>query len=200
MSQYNSRFGWLYCVQHPRELENVKIGMTSVSMESRLRSANTFSTEPFRILHAKYIREPYKTEQIFHQIFEPFRVLTNREFFRSEVLPNVIAAFKLLPGIVHPDSEIKQEESLKHDFEIRFSDEPEKFWDVFENHFIVTGQLYDRVRISTIRSTLFANGVPENTDVVVELMRNEHFPDSDGFYVGIRSVVMQTIESFAACY
>ena len=197
MAQYSAPFGWLYCIQHPRE-PNIKIGMTSTSLEKRLRSANTFSTEPFRILHAKYIAEPYKVEQIFHQIFEPNRVRSDREFFHQDVLPNVIAAFQLLPGVVHPESEFLADGPLRHSLRIYFEHEtPARFWQVFNEHFTITNKTYDRVRIGTIRSTLFANGIPDDTDIVVELMREEHFPNKDGTYLGIRSKVVEAIESFA---
>jgi hypothetical protein len=191
MAQYTSAYGWLYCIQHPRE-PNIKIGMTSTSIEKRLRSANTFSTEPFRILHAKFIREPYKVEQVFHQIFEPNRVCSNREFFHPDILPNVVAAFKLLPGVVHPESEINTDDI--YTFGFRFSDTNEVFWNLFDEHFDVTGRSSDRVRLASIRDTL---GVSEDVDIVVELMKQEHFPSRDGFYIGIRSKVCAAIESFA---
>jgi hypothetical protein len=194
MAQYTSVYGWLYCIQHPRE-PNIKIGMTSTSIEKRLRSANTFSTEPFRILHAKFIREPYKVEQAFHQIFEPSRVRSDREFFHPDILANVIAAFKILPGVVHPESEFKGDDI--YTFSFRYSGTDEEFWDLFNEHFDETGRMSDRVRLSSIRDTLVSKGLSEDVDIVVELMKQEHFPDASGFYIGIRSKICAAIESFA---
>lgn len=194
MAQYTSAYGWLYCIQHPREL-NIKIGMTSTSIEKRLRSANTFSTEPFRILHAKFIREPYKVEQTFHQIFEPNRVCSNREFFHPDILPNVISAFKLLPGVVHPESEFKCEDI--YTFSFRFSGQDDNFLKLLDEHFDVTHRLSDRTRLTTLRDTLVQQGLSEDVDIVVELMKQDFFPNPDGFYIGIRSKVCATIESFA---
>jgi len=193
MSYHSASFGWIYCIIHPREPEHIKIGMTTRSVESRLRSANTFSTQPFQIAQAKYVERPFQTEQLLHEIFEPYRVTSNREFFRADCLPNVMAAFELVAGVVHPESKYF---SARSDFTIRFPDSGTKsFENLFDEHFVETGKTSDRVRLQTIRDTLVANGLSIDVDVVEELMRLSIFPERD-FYVGVTSKVLQSIESF----
>lgn len=194
MAYHSASYGWIYCIIHPREPEHIKIGMTTRSVESRLRSANTFSTQPFQIAQAKYVERPFQTEQVLHEIFEPYRVVSNREFFRADCLPNVMAAFELVAGVVHPDSKYF---STRTDFRVRFQEPGEdSFEQLFFDHFQETSKLSDRVRLHTIRDTLIANGLSEDVDVVEELMRLSIFPERD-FYVGITSQVLQSIESFA---
>jgi hypothetical protein len=193
MSYHSASFGWIYCIIHPREPEHIKIGMTTRSVESRLRTANTFSTQSFQIAQAKYIQRPFQTEQLLHEIFEPYRVMSNREFFRADCLPNVMAAFQLVPGVVHPESKYF---STRTDFTVHFQEPGEdSFEHLFFEHFEETGKLSDRVRLHTIRDALVANGLSEDVDVVEELMRLSIFPERD-FYVGVTSKVLQSIESF----
>ena len=193
MSYHSVSFGWIYCIVHPREPQHIKIGMTSRSVEARLRTANTFSTQPFQIIQAKYIEKPFRVEQLFHEIFEPYRIASNREFFNADCLPNVMAAFELVPGVVHPDSKYF---SVRTDFTVRFPESgAASFAHLFFKHFDETGKHSDRVRLNTIRETLIANGLPEDVDVVEELMRLSIFPERD-YYVGITSTVLQSIESF----
>lgn len=193
MSYHSVSYGWIYCIVHPREPQHIKIGMTSRSVETRLRTANTFSTQPFQIIQAKYIEKPFRVEQLFHEIFEPYRIASNREFFNADCLPNVMAAFELIPGVVHPDS---KHFSVRTDFTVHFHDSgAASFEDLFFKHFDETNKQSDRVRLNTIRETLFANGLPEDVDVVEELMRLSIFPERD-IYVGITSKVLQSIESF----
>ncbi len=188
-------FGWIYCIVHPREPEHIKIGMTSRSIESRLRSANTFSTQSFQIVQARYVETPYRVEQLLHQIFEPYRVTDNREFFRAECLPHVMSAFDLVPGVIHPNS--KHFSVYRYDLRIRFFESgADSFEELFYEHFKHTGKLSDRVRFDTIRATLIQYGLPDDTDVFEELLRLEIFPEQD-FYIGLTSTVLQTIESFA---
>ncbi len=194
MSYHTASYGWIYCIVHPREPQHIKIGMTTRSVESRLRTANTFSTQPFQIVQAKYVEKPFRVEQLFHEIFEPYRIATNREFFNADCLPNVMAAFELISGVVHPDS---KHFSVRTDFTVRFHESgAESFEHLFFEHFQETGKTSDRVRLHTIRDTLVANGLSDDVDVVEELMRLSIFPERD-FYVGITSKVLQSIESFA---
>jgi hypothetical protein len=198
MSTYHTvPFGWVYCIVHPRESEFIKIGMTSRSVESRLKTANTFSTQPFQIVQARYVENPYRTEQLFHRIFEPYRVSADREFFRAECLPYVMSAFDLVPGVVHPNS--KHFSTYRYDFKISFSHLPSSassFEDLFFAHFEETGKSSDRVRFDTVRATLIDHGLPEDTDVLQEMMRLGIFPERD-FFEGITSTVLRSIESFA---
>jgi hypothetical protein len=188
-------FGWIYCIVHPREPEHIKIGMTSRSIESRLRSANTFSTQSFQIVQARYVETPYRVEQLLHQIFEPYRVADNREFFRSECLPYVMSAFDLVPGVIHPNS--KHFSVYRYDLRVRFFEfGVDSFEELFFSHFKQTGKLSDRVRFDTIRATLIQHGLPEDTDVFEELLRLEILPEQD-FYIGLMSTALQSIESFA---
>lgn len=196
MSSYHSvAFGWIYCIVHPREPDHLKIGMTSRSIESRLRSANTFSTQPFQIVQARFVEHPYRVEQLLHQIFEPYRVSENREFFRAECLPYVMSAFDLVPGVIHPNSKhlsvYRYELTIYHDHPSDYT-----FENLFYEHFTCTGKMSDRVRFDTIRNTLIEHGLPEDTDVFEELLRLEITPEQD-FYVGVTSKVIQSIESFA---
>lgn len=195
MSSYHSvAFGWIYCIVHPREPEHIKIGMTSRSIESRLRSANTFSTQSFQIVQARYVEHPYRVEQLLHQMFEPYRVTENREFFRAECLPYVMSAFDLVPGVVHPNS--KHFSMYRYNMRIDWDGSHEhNFEELFFQHFVCTGKMSDRVRFDTIRSTLIQHGLPEDTDVFEELLRLEITPERD-FYAGVTSNVLQTIESF----
>ncbi len=196
MASYHTvPFGWIYCIVHPREPEHIKIGMTSRSIESRLRSANTFSTLNFQIIQARYVEFPYRIEQLLHQIFDPYRVTDNREFFRSECLPYVMSAFDMVPGVIHPNS--KHFSMYRYDFSIRFLESGvDSFEELFFAHFKHTGKLSDRVRFDTIRDTLIQHGLPEDTDVFEELIRIDVFPEQD-FYVGLASNIMVSIESFA---
>lgn len=193
MSYHSASFGWVYCIVHPREPQHIKIGMTTRSVESRLRTANTFSTQPFQIIQAKYIEKPFRVEQLFHEIFEPYRIASNREFFNADCLPNVMAAFELVAGVVHPES---KHFSVRTDFTVRFP-EPgvASFENLFFEHFTETSKPSDRVRLNTIRDTLVENGLSEDTDVVEELMRLSIFPERD-FYSGITSKILQSFESF----
>lgn len=196
MTSYHTvPFGWIYCIVHPREPEHIKIGMTSRSIESRLSSANTFSTLNFQIVQARYVETPYRVEQLLHQIFEPYRVTDKREFFRAECLPYVMSAFDLVPGVIHPNS--KHFSVYRYDFRIRFFESGlDSFEELFFSHFKFTSKLSDRVRFDTVLATLIQHGLPEDTDVFEELLRLEIIPERD-FYVGLTSKVLQSIESFA---
>lgn len=97
--------GWIYCICNFRDREQVKIGMT-LNMERRLDEANnSFVSEGFYIVIAKFVKEPYRKEQVIHQIFHEHRVNPKREFFnvlQRGVFKKILQVFELLDGRVHP--------------------------------------------------------------------------------------------------
>ncbi len=103
--------GWIYCIVNFRDRDMVKIGMTSRSMESRMKDANgSFTTDGFYIVVAKHVRKPYEREQAIHKILGQYRVTTNREFFDVRVpgvFDNVLRIFELMDGDVHPESKFR---------------------------------------------------------------------------------------------
>jgi hypothetical protein len=97
--------GWIYCICNFRDREQVKIGMT-LNMERRLDEANnSFVSEGFYIVIAKFVTSPYRKEQVIHQIFHEHRVNPKREFFsvlQRGVFKKILQVFDLLDGRVHP--------------------------------------------------------------------------------------------------
>ena len=74
--------GYLYCMYSP-SIRYHKIGMTTRSVEERLREANssTWSIPDFEIKLFKKVRDVESRELTLHKIFDAFRVHSKREFF-----------------------------------------------------------------------------------------------------------------------
>ena len=73
----------------------VKIGLTSGSLEERMRSLDTTSVPlPFECFYAARVKNCREVEKLLHDAFLDHRVRSNREFF--EVSPErVVSAIKL---------------------------------------------------------------------------------------------------------
>lgn len=73
----------------------VKIGLTNMSLEERIRSLdNTSMPLPFECFYAARVKNARETERLLHDVFLNNRVRSNREFF--EVDPErVVSAIRL---------------------------------------------------------------------------------------------------------
>jgi len=73
----------------------VKIGLTSGSLEERIRSLDTTGVPlPFECFYAARVKDCRAVEKLLHDTFLDYRVRSNREFF--EVSPErVVSAIKL---------------------------------------------------------------------------------------------------------
>ena len=77
--------GWVYLLS-TRELPDLlKIGMTTRTVEERLREVNgaTGITFPFGVRRCWRVRDPAAAERLIHQSLAVHRVRADREFFRA---------------------------------------------------------------------------------------------------------------------
>ena len=192
--------GWIYCICNFRDREQVKIGMT-LNMERRLEEANnSFVSEGFYIVIAKFVKEPYRKEQVIHQIFAEHRVNPKREFFsvlQRGVFKKIMQVFDLLDGRVHPLSKrsltyrnystesVLVQTTTTNDVPVnnnpvsKFSDEfklfnTQRFKDVFQREFQLTNSGNDKTRLDIIEQIMKINDV--HGDVVVHMQGLQKFP------------------------
>lgn len=193
--------GWIYCICNFRDREQVKIGMT-LNMERRLDEANnSFVSEGFYIVIAKFVKEPYRKEQVIHQIFAEQRVNPKREFFnvlQRGVFKKIMQVFDLLDGRVHPLSKrsltyrnystgsllVQTISTTTNEVPVnnpvsKFSDEfklfnTQRFKDVFQREFQLTNSDNDKTRLDTIDQIMKINDV--HGDVVVHMQGLQKFP------------------------
>ena len=194
--------GWIYCICNFRDREQVKIGMT-LNMERRLDEANnSFVSEGFYIVIAKFVKDPYRKEQVIHQIFAEQRVNPKREFFnvlQRGVFEKILQVFELIDGRVHPlskrsltyrkynsntDSLVVQT-TTTNEVPVpvtpvsKFSDEfklfnTQRFKDVFQREFQLTNSDNDKTRLDNIEQIMKLNDV--HGDVVVHMQGLQKFP------------------------
>lgn len=188
----NAAEGWVYCLVNYRDREQVKIGMTSKSMEQRLKHANgTFLSEGFYIAIAKYVKHPYAKEQTLHELLKQQRVSKKREFFdvrRSGTFERILLLFDLLEGDVHPLSkrllwygkhqhQTKQnshvEEPQKQQVSIDETPSKTTFQHVFETLYEASDDSRDVVNVTEVIKSIEEKG---ETDVIVNMQRCQYYP------------------------
>ncbi len=80
-----STAGLVYVLTIPRMPGIVKIGFTLKSIEERLKSLdNTSVVEPFQLYYAGKVNNPKRVEGLIHELYKPYRIRPNREFFEAE--------------------------------------------------------------------------------------------------------------------
>lgn len=77
--------GWIYLLSTREMPDLLKIGMTTRSVEERLREINgaTGVAFPFGVRRCWRTRDPASTERLVHEALAEHRVRTDREFFRA---------------------------------------------------------------------------------------------------------------------
>lgn len=218
--------GWVYCICNFRDREQVKIGMT-LNMERRLDEANnSFVSEGFYIIIAKFVKDPYKKEQVIHQIFAEQRVNPKREFFnvlQRGVFEKILQVFELIDGRVHPlskrsltyrkystDSLLVQTTTTNevpvpinnNNPVSKFSDEfklfnTQRFKDVFQREFQLTNSDNDKTRLDNIEQIMKLNDV--HGDVVVHMQGLQKFPvltKNGHVYTGVVKKTRVTFSDF----
>lgn len=97
--------GWIY-VLSSRELPDLlKVGMTTRSVEERVREINSATgvAIPFGVRRCWCVRDPAAAEKIAHERLSPWRLRGDREFFRAD-FPT--AASQLSAALVEAGLEI----------------------------------------------------------------------------------------------
>ena len=102
--------GIVYVLTHPAMPGLVKIGMTSGSIEERMRQLDTTSLPfPFECFYAVLVDDPAAVERAIHDAFDDHRVNRRREFFKiSPDRPKAIMNL-VKKGIVTPGHDVVQE-------------------------------------------------------------------------------------------
>jgi hypothetical protein len=89
--------GYLYCFSNESLKNLYKIGMTTRTVEERLKEANssTWNPDKFKVELSVKVNDVEKKEKIIHQILEEYRSNARREFFEVP-LSKVKLIFDLL--------------------------------------------------------------------------------------------------------
>ncbi|WP_175361137.1 GIY-YIG nuclease family protein [Bradyrhizobium sp. STM 3843] len=79
--------GWLYILSTREMSSYLKIGMTTRSVEERVREINaaTGVLVPFGIWRCWRVTDPQRAEKLVHSALDEFRVRGDREFFAVEI-------------------------------------------------------------------------------------------------------------------
>ena len=103
--------GIVYCLENPEMPDVVKIGYTTIDIESRLRQLDTTGVPvPFVCVLALEVEDHLGAERLLHETFGDHRVRRNREFFRVSA-QRVVAAMRLTGGRdVTPKSDVVTDE------------------------------------------------------------------------------------------
>ena len=91
----------------------LKIGLTSTSVEQRMRELDTTGVPlPFTCFHASEVTNGRKTEKLLHDAFKDSRVRQRREFFQTN--PERVRSALLLAQVndVTPRDDVETEEEL----------------------------------------------------------------------------------------
>ncbi len=80
-----STVGLVYVLTIPRMPGIIKIGFTIKTIEERLKSLdNTSVVEPFQLYYAGKVKNPKRVEGLIHELYKPYRIRSNREFFEVD--------------------------------------------------------------------------------------------------------------------
>ena len=76
--------GWIYYLSNREMPDIAKIGMTTRTIEARVKEINgaTGVLHPFGVRACWRVREPAQAEKLVHEVLLHFRVRRDREFFR----------------------------------------------------------------------------------------------------------------------
>ena len=78
--------GYVYVFSNESMPGILKIGMTEVTPDNRLKEANRSDTwrppTPYKFEFSKYVPNALKSEKFLHEILKEYRINPNREFFR----------------------------------------------------------------------------------------------------------------------
>jgi hypothetical protein len=83
-SKTESNGGWLYYLSNRETPDIAKIGMTTRTVEDRVREINaaTGVLHPYGVRACWRVSNPSQSERIVHEALAGFRVRRDREFFR----------------------------------------------------------------------------------------------------------------------
>ena len=80
-----ARPGWIYCITNPSMPGLVKIGLTTGSVQARMRQLDTTGVaEPFDMVEAWLTPDTKGDERRAHALLRRHRVRDNREWFRVD--------------------------------------------------------------------------------------------------------------------
>ena len=78
--------GFLYCLSNPSMPGLVKIGVTTKTVEERVKQlSSTGVPQPFNIELQKWVNDPFKREKELHKLLSEYRVNDKREFFKIDI-------------------------------------------------------------------------------------------------------------------
>ncbi|MEO0551272.1 MAG: GIY-YIG nuclease family protein [Pseudomonadota bacterium] len=74
--------GWIYCLVNPSIPDQVKIGLTTQDVESRMRQLDTTGVAtPFEVLRKWLSADVRRDEAAVHRMLKKYRTRSNREWF-----------------------------------------------------------------------------------------------------------------------
>lgn len=77
-----NKYGYIYVLSNPSLPNKYKIGVTTRSINSRLKELNNTSIPtPFKCEFYLYVKYPFRVEKQIHNYFSKYRINKNREFF-----------------------------------------------------------------------------------------------------------------------
>jgi len=98
MTSEDQGSGWIYWLRNPAFPQMGKLGMTS-DLDKRLKDLYTTGVpDPFTMIFARKVTNPYEKERIMHSLLSDKRYSTRREFF-METDERVKMLFSLCEGV-----------------------------------------------------------------------------------------------------
>ena len=90
--------GWVYLLTNGSMPGLVKIGMTTRSVDQRVKelSASTSLPTPFKVVHCWPVHDPAAVEAVLHKRLDVYRINHRREFFRVDTADIV----QMMPRII----------------------------------------------------------------------------------------------------
>ena len=78
--------GWVYLLSTREQRDLLKIGMTTRSVEARVREINSATgvAIPYGVRNCWRVIRPAETEKLVHRALESYRLRADREFFRGD--------------------------------------------------------------------------------------------------------------------
>jgi hypothetical protein len=91
--------GWIYWLRNPAFPQMGKLGLTEGNLDVRVNALYTTGVpEPFTIVFARKVANPYEKEKLMHALLSDKRYSTRREFF-EETDERVKMLFSLCEGV-----------------------------------------------------------------------------------------------------
>lgn len=122
--------GWIYWLRNPVFPQMGKLGLTEGNLEVRVNALFTTGVpEPFTIVFARKVANPYEKEKLMHALLSDKRYSTRREFF-EETDERVKMFFSLCEGVWWTRSEDTPIETVETPIETPVSPEAQtrKSW------------------------------------------------------------------------